>query len=142
MPSITSPPRRQWSKPAAFVVPTGNFGDVFAGEAAMRMGLAVARLVIATNANDILARALHDRHLWMRRGWPPPRPLHGHQVAINFEARPVRRPRIATPPGCVLICLSMDVLQCNEIICVDNIFLFMPDVTSPIKAVARPVSAR
>src|SRR5882762_3210034 len=42
---------------AAFVVPTGNFGDIFAGEAAARMGLAMERLVIATNANDILARA-------------------------------------------------------------------------------------
>src|SRR6185312_15064675 len=45
---------------ATFVVPTGNFGDVFAGEAAMRMGLAVERLVVATNANDIVARALND----------------------------------------------------------------------------------
>src|SRR5262245_15287235 len=41
-----------------FVVPTGNFGDIFAGEAAARMGLPTERLVIATNANDILARAL------------------------------------------------------------------------------------
>ena len=38
--SITSPPRRQLGKPATFVVPTGNFGDIFAGEAAERMGLA------------------------------------------------------------------------------------------------------
>ncbi len=45
---------------ATFVVPTGNFGDIFAGEAAQRMGLDVARLVIATNANDIMARALND----------------------------------------------------------------------------------
>ena len=42
----------------SFVVPTGNFGDVFAGEAAARMGLPIDRLVIATNANDILVRAL------------------------------------------------------------------------------------
>ena len=41
-----------------FVVPTGNFGDIFAGEAAQRMGLAIPKLVIATNANDILARTL------------------------------------------------------------------------------------
>src|SRR6185312_16227955 len=41
-----------------FIVPTGNFGDVFAGEAAMRMGLPIHKLVIATNANDILVRAL------------------------------------------------------------------------------------
>src|SRR6478735_3679011 len=50
----------QLGRPATFVVPTGNFGDIFAGEAAMRMGLAADRLVIATNANDIMARALND----------------------------------------------------------------------------------
>jgi threonine synthase len=43
---------------SSFVVPTGNFGDVFAGEAAMRMGLDIDKLVIATNDNDIVARAL------------------------------------------------------------------------------------
>ena len=42
----------------AFTVPTGNFGDVFAGYVAARMGLPVDRLVIATNVNDILARTL------------------------------------------------------------------------------------
>ncbi|KZT04975.1 tryptophan synthase beta subunit-like PLP-dependent enzyme [Laetiporus sulphureus 93-53] len=41
---------------AQFVVPTGNFGDVLAGYYAKRMGLPMARLVVATNANDILAR--------------------------------------------------------------------------------------
>ncbi|HWA29619.1 MAG TPA: threonine synthase [Rhizomicrobium sp.] len=48
----------QLREPATFVVPTGNFGDVFAGEAAMRMGLPVNKLVIATNANDNLVRGL------------------------------------------------------------------------------------
>src|SRR5215475_13794191 len=42
----------------AFTVPTGNFGDVFAGYVASRMGLPVERLVVATNVNDILARTL------------------------------------------------------------------------------------
>src|SRR5258707_11488168 len=42
----------------AFTVPTGNFGDVFAGYVAERMGLPVQRLVIATNVNDILGRTL------------------------------------------------------------------------------------
>src|ERR1700754_3572227 len=42
----------------AFTVPTGNFGDVYAGYVAMRMGLPIDRLVIATNVNDILARTL------------------------------------------------------------------------------------
>ncbi|MGQ0741760.1 MAG: threonine synthase [Alphaproteobacteria bacterium] len=44
--------------PATFVVPTGNFGNVFAGEVAARMGLPVERLVAATNANDVVGRAL------------------------------------------------------------------------------------
>jgi len=43
-------------RPVGFTVPTGNFGDIFAGYAAARMGLPVARLVIATNTNDILVR--------------------------------------------------------------------------------------
>ncbi|MGJ8536765.1 MAG: threonine synthase, partial [Parasphingopyxis sp.] len=42
----------------AFSVPTGNFGDVFAGYAAAQMGLPVARLIVATNVNDILHRAM------------------------------------------------------------------------------------
>ena len=47
----------------AFTVPTGNFGDVFAGYVAARMGLPIDRLVVATNVNDILARTLADRRL-------------------------------------------------------------------------------
>ncbi|MGO7565975.1 threonine synthase, partial [Rhizobium johnstonii] len=42
----------------SFTVPTGNFGDIFAGYCAKRMGLQIDRLVIATNENDILARTL------------------------------------------------------------------------------------
>lgn len=42
----------------AYSVPTGNFGDVFAGYVAARMGLPVAKLIVATNVNDILHRAL------------------------------------------------------------------------------------
>src|SRR3546814_10460010 len=41
----------------AFSVPTGNFGDVFAGYVASKMGLPVARLLVATNVNDILHRS-------------------------------------------------------------------------------------
>src|SRR3546814_11034559 len=40
----------------AFCVPTGNFGDIFAGYAAAKMGLPVAKLIVATHRNDILAR--------------------------------------------------------------------------------------
>jgi len=45
-------------RPVAFSVPTGNFGDIFAGYLASRMGLPVERLVIATNSNDVLHRVL------------------------------------------------------------------------------------
>ncbi|TDI61574.1 MAG: threonine synthase, partial [Alphaproteobacteria bacterium] len=45
---------------AVFAVPTGNFGDVYAGYAAMQMGLPIEKLVVATNDNDILYRALSD----------------------------------------------------------------------------------
>jgi threonine synthase len=42
----------------SFCVPTGNFGDIFAGHVARRMGLPIERLIVATNQNDILHRAL------------------------------------------------------------------------------------
>lgn len=45
-------------RPVSFAVPTGNFGDIFAGYLAQRMGLPVERLIIATNANDILHRCI------------------------------------------------------------------------------------
>ncbi len=68
-----------------FVVPTGNFGDVFAGEAAMRLGLPIAKLVIATNANDILARALNDGVYARGRVHASLSPSMDIQVASNFE---------------------------------------------------------
>ncbi|HEY5049132.1 MAG TPA: threonine synthase [Rhizomicrobium sp.] len=75
----------RFGSPPVFVVPTGNFGDVFAGEAAMRMGLGIERLVIATNANDILCRALEDG---LYAAGPPRHTLSPSmdiQVASNFE---------------------------------------------------------
>ena len=45
-------------RPVSFAVPTGNFGDIFAAYAAKRMGLPIEQLVIASNVNDILPRAL------------------------------------------------------------------------------------
>jgi threonine synthase len=68
-----------------FVVPTGNFGDVFAGEAAMRMGLPVDKLVVATNANDIMARALNDGVYASGAVQPSLSPSMDIQVASNFE---------------------------------------------------------
>ena len=72
-------------KPATFVVPTGNFGDIFAGEAASRMGLDVARLVIATNANDIMARALNEGAYASGVSHATLSPSMDIQVASNFE---------------------------------------------------------
>ena len=68
-----------------FVVPTGNFGDIFAGEAAARMGLPIGRLVIATNANDILARTLITGRYETGRAEPTFSPSMDIQVASNFE---------------------------------------------------------
>jgi len=75
----------QLGKPATFVVPTGNFGDVFAGEAAERMGLAAQRLVIATNANDIMARALNEGVYASGTAHATLSPSMDIQVASNFE---------------------------------------------------------
>jgi threonine synthase len=69
-----------------FVVPTGNFGDVFAGEAAARMGLSVGRLVIGTNVNDILVRALATGVYGAADAVQPTlSPSMDIQVASNFE---------------------------------------------------------
>jgi threonine synthase len=72
-------------RPATFVVPTGNFGDIFAGEAAERMGLPAKRLVIATNANDILVRALKDGVYEAGTARHTLSPSMDIQVASNFE---------------------------------------------------------
>jgi threonine synthase len=68
-----------------FVVPTGNFGDIFAGEAAARMGLGIDKLVIATNTNDILARALATGVYEAGSARPTLSPSMDIQVASNFE---------------------------------------------------------
>jgi threonine synthase len=68
-----------------FVVPTGNFGDVFAGEAAARMGLPVEKLVVATNINDILARALKNGVYASGPAQQTLSPSMDIQVASNFE---------------------------------------------------------
>ncbi|MEH3035070.1 MAG: threonine synthase [Sphingomonas adhaesiva] len=69
----------------AFSVPTGNFGDVFAGYVASRMGLPVAKLVVATNVNDILARALTTGDYSSRQVVATPTPSMDIQVSSNFE---------------------------------------------------------
>jgi threonine synthase len=69
----------------AFTVPTGNFGDIFAGYAAKRMGLPVARLVIATNVNDSLARAAATGIFEPRGVVATSSPSMDIQRASNFE---------------------------------------------------------
>ncbi|HHY50841.1 MAG TPA: threonine synthase, partial [Alphaproteobacteria bacterium] len=78
--SLGSPHRR-----VTFVVPTGNFGDILAGYAAKRMGLPVETLVIATNSNDILARALETGRYEVATVIPTISPSMDIQVSSNFE---------------------------------------------------------
>ncbi|MFA5988864.1 MAG: threonine synthase [Sphingomonas sp.] len=72
-------------RPVAFSVPTGNFGDVFAGYVAAKMGLPVARLIVATNVNDILHRALSAGDYSVGKVTPTPSPSMDIQVSSNFE---------------------------------------------------------
>jgi threonine synthase len=72
-------------RPVAFAVPTGNFGDVFAGYVAAQMGLPVARLIVATNVNDILHRALTRGDYSQGTVTPTAAPSMDIQVSSNFE---------------------------------------------------------
>ena len=72
-------------RPVSFSVPTGNFGDIFAGYGARRMGLPVERLVIATNDNDILRRAHATGTYEVRGVVATTSPSMDIQVSSNFE---------------------------------------------------------
>ncbi|MTI42939.1 L-threonine synthase [Roseibium hamelinense] len=72
-------------RPVSFTVPTGNFGDIFAGYAAMKMGLPVDTLVVATNVNDILARTLETGRYEMRGVSATTAPSMDIQISSNFE---------------------------------------------------------
>jgi threonine synthase len=69
----------------AFSVPTGNFGDVYAGYVASRMGLPIDRLVVATNQNDILHRCLAGQGYRKGDTIPSISPSMDIQVSSNFE---------------------------------------------------------
>ncbi|MCZ8325986.1 MAG: threonine synthase [Sphingomonadaceae bacterium] len=69
----------------AFAVPTGNFGDVFAGYVAAQMGLPIERLIVATNVNDILHRALTTGDYSAGTVTPTAAPSMDIQVSSNFE---------------------------------------------------------
>ena len=69
----------------AFAVPTGNFGDVFAGYVAVQMGLPIERLIVATNVNDILHRALTTGDYSQGTVTATAAPSMDIQVSSNFE---------------------------------------------------------
>jgi len=71
--------------PVSFSVPTGNFGDVFAGYVARQMGLPIDRLIVATNVNDILHRALSRGDYSAGTVAPTDAPSMDIQVSSNFE---------------------------------------------------------
>lgn len=72
-------------RPLSFAVPTGNFGDIYAGYIARRMGVPIERLVLATNANDILHRFLQTGAYEIDQVMPTQSPSMDIQVASNFE---------------------------------------------------------
>ncbi len=72
-------------RPVSFTVPTGNFGDIFAGYCAKAMGLPIDRLVIATNANDILRRTMETGRYDMAGVAPTISPSMDIQISSNFE---------------------------------------------------------
>ena len=73
------------ARKVAFSVPTGNFGDVFAGYVAAQMGLPIERLIVATNINDILHRALSTGDYSAGSVTPTAAPSMDIQVSSNFE---------------------------------------------------------
>ena len=78
--SLGSPHRK-----VSFTVPTGNFGDVFAGYCAKAMGLPIEKLIIATNANDILRRTIDSGRYEMNGVAPTISPSMDIQISSNFE---------------------------------------------------------
>ena len=69
----------------SFAVPSGNFGDAFAGYVAHRMGLPVGQILVATNANDILARTFETGRYARGKVHPTMSPAMDIQSASNFE---------------------------------------------------------
>jgi len=73
------------AKNVSFAVPTGNFGDIYAGHVARRLGLSIEQLIIATNRNDILARCLATGVYSMETVVPTISPSMDIQISSNFE---------------------------------------------------------
>lgn len=72
-------------KQVSFTVPTGNFGNVFAGYAAKQMGVPIKRFVVASNSNDILARFFASGEMKMETVVPTISPSMDIQISSNFE---------------------------------------------------------
>ncbi len=71
--------------PITACVPTGNFGNIFAGWVAQRMGAPIADFIVASNANDILTRFVNDGDMSIRPVVPTTSPSMDIQVSSNFE---------------------------------------------------------
>jgi len=72
-------------RPVAFTVPSGNFGNVYAGYAARQMGLPISHFVVGTNSNDILARFFESGSMTMTEVVPTFSPSMDIQISSNFE---------------------------------------------------------
>ena len=72
-------------KPLSFSVPTGNFGDIYAGYLAKKLGLPIDKLVVATNKNDILHRAISRGDYSQKKVMETNTPSMDIQIASNFE---------------------------------------------------------
>src|SRR5690606_15590426 len=72
-------------RPLAFSVPTGNFGNIFAGYAALRMGVPIRHLMVASNRNDVLTRFFTTGSMEVREVQPTMSPSMDIQVSSNLE---------------------------------------------------------
>jgi threonine synthase len=77
--------KEEAGREVSFSVPTGNFGDIFAGCVARRMGLPIGKLILATNANNILTRFINDGDYSIGDVRPTLSPSMDIQLASNFE---------------------------------------------------------
>lgn len=73
------------ARKVAFTVPTGNFGDAFAGYVASKMGLPIEKIVVATNSNDIVSRAISDGSYARGPVQATQSPAMDIQISSNFE---------------------------------------------------------
>ncbi len=73
------------NKKISFAVPTGNFGDIYAGYVAKKMGLEIDKLIVATNENNILQRVINTGEYKPDQVKPSFSPSMDIQISSNFE---------------------------------------------------------